>query len=117
LASLQFSSSKYSTKKRFHALKFHATNEGELKWSKAEMAREANQFSVKQEWETLPKTGAGSEFNRDNKELSRRKKFGWATKTQSADDLPWLLTFKDENSKERQYGEFRILVSEVQLHS
>ncbi len=98
-------------------MKFHATNEGELKWSKAEMAREANQFSVKQEWETLPKTGAGSEFNRDNKELSRRKKFGWATKTQSADDLPWLLTFKDENSKERQYGEFRILVSEVQLHS
>jgi hypothetical protein len=77
-----------------------------LKWNKAEMMRETNQFSVKQEWETLPKSGAGSEFNRDNKEISRRKKFGWTTKSQSVDDLPWLLTFKDEQSKERQYDKF-----------
>ena len=59
----------------------------------------------KPEWETMPKAGAGSEYNRDNKELARRRKFGYMPKKVSPEDLPWVLTQKGnekDKSKDRQ---------------
>ncbi len=52
------------------------------------------QYNQRPEWETMPKTGAGSEYNRDNKELARRRKFGFMPKKTSIEDLPWILTSK-----------------------
>lgn len=60
----------------------------------------------KSEWENLPKSGLGSEFNREAKELARRRKFGYMPKKVSIEDLPWIMTSKGgekEKGKERQY--------------
>ena len=59
------------------------------------------------EWETMPKTGAGSEYNRDNKELARRRKFGFMPKKVCIEDLPWILTNKNGNEKEKEKGSER----------
>ncbi len=68
------------------------------------MAREgAGTYNYKPEWQSLPKTGEGSEFNRDNREMARRKKYGFHSKGHSVDDLPWILNVKGENVKEKQF--------------
>lgn len=41
--------------------------------------------------EDLPKFGAGSEYNRDQKEEARRKKFGIIAKKYNPDAQPWIL--------------------------
>ncbi|CAM2711687.1 unnamed protein product [Rotaria socialis] len=51
----------------------------------------------------LPKTGAGSEYGREQKEALKRKRF--ATKGTNVEDLPWLLT--DRSSTEKKLKHFR----------
>jgi hypothetical protein len=72
-------------RKRFHALKFHTSNVDLVSWPKAEMTRDTTNLPTYQrpEWEVMPKTGQGSEYNRDNKELARRRKFGYMPKKTS----------------------------------
>ncbi|CAF3245372.1 unnamed protein product [Rotaria sp. Silwood2] len=51
----------------------------------------------------LPKTGAGSEYGREQKEALKRKRY--ATKGTNVDDLPWILT--DRSSTEKKLKHYR----------
>ncbi|CAF0895097.1 unnamed protein product [Rotaria sordida] len=51
----------------------------------------------------LPKTGAGSEYGREQKEVLKRKRY--ATKGTNIEDLPWLLT--DRSSTEKKLKHYR----------
>lgn len=60
----------------------------------------------RQEWESLPKTGQGSEFGREAKEQARRRRFTMFTKKGAAEELPWIITSKGndkEKTKDKQY--------------
>jgi transcription initiation factor TFIIF subunit alpha len=67
----------------------------------------SNQYVPRPEVEsTLPKSGAGSEYGKEARELARRRKFGYMPKKVSPDDLPWILKSKGnekEKTKDRQY--------------
>ncbi|CAF0713631.1 unnamed protein product [Brachionus calyciflorus] len=95
------------SRKKFHALKFH-TGAVDLKdFNKPEMSRDTSSVpTARPDWESMPKSGQGSEFNRENKELARRRKFGYVPKKVNADNLPWILTNKGnekEKTKDKQY--------------
>jgi len=51
----------------------------------------------------LPKTGAGSEYGREQKEALKRKRY--ATKGTNIEDLPWILT--DRSSTEKKLKHYR----------
>jgi transcription initiation factor TFIIF subunit alpha len=51
----------------------------------------------------IPKTGAGSEYGREQKEALKRKRY--ATKGTNIEDLPWLLT--DRSSTEKKLKHYR----------
>lgn len=95
------------SRKKFHALKFHTGAVDLAQFNKPEMSRDTSNIpSTKPEWETMPKSGQGSEFNRENKELHRRRKFGYMPKKIQANDLPWIITNKGnekEKTKDKQY--------------
>ena len=57
------------------------------------MERENNLKAYKSanDLDLLPKYGAGSEYGRDLKEESRRKKYGIMLKRYVPEDQPWLL--------------------------
>ena len=93
---------------RLHALKFHTTSIDLGSLAKAEMYRDLTTMPVsqKQEWETMPKTGQGSEYGREAKELARRRRFAYSSKKTSIEDMPWIISTKageKENGKERHY--------------
>lgn len=52
------------------------------------------------EWDTGPKSGQGSEYGKEARELARRRKYGYLPKLKKPDDLPWILTNKG-NEKEK----------------
>jgi transcription initiation factor TFIIF subunit alpha len=60
-----------------------------------------------QQQQQQAKAGEGSEFNKEARELHRRRKMGFMPrKTVSMDDLPWILTCKGnekEKTKDRQF--------------
>lgn len=60
-------------------------------WKTVRMERENNMREFKMTEEDLPKFGAGSEYNRDQKEEARRKKFGIIAKKYNPDAQPWIL--------------------------
>jgi hypothetical protein len=63
----------------------------------------SNQQTQRVDWDQ-PKLGEGSEFNKESRELHRRKKFGFMPRKQSSEDLPWILTCKgNEKNKDKQY--------------
>src|SRR5690242_10706229 len=45
----------------------------------------------------MPRTGAGSEFGREQKEALKRKRY--ATKGTNIEDLPWILTDRSSTDK------------------
>jgi len=49
----------------------------------------------------LPKTGAGSEYGREQKEAFKRKRY--ASKGTNLEDLPWLMTNRIANEKKPKY--------------
>lgn len=51
----------------------------------------------------MPKTGAGSEYGREEKEALKRKRY--ATKGTNVEDLPWILT--DRSSTEKKLKHYR----------
>jgi transcription initiation factor TFIIF subunit alpha len=61
-------------------------------WKNVRMERENNMREFKSSMEEdLPKFGAGSEYNRDQKEEARRKKFGIIAKKYNPEAQPWIL--------------------------
>jgi transcription initiation factor TFIIF subunit alpha len=64
------------------------------------MERENNMREFKMnDDEDTPKFGAGSEYNRDQKEEARRKKFGIIAKKYNPDNQPWILKVGGSGSK------------------
>lgn len=65
-----------NSKKVHHVMRFNATLNVDFgKWKNVKMERENNMRDNRME-EAMPKSGAGSEYNRDMKEELRRKRFG-----------------------------------------
>lgn len=60
-------------------------------WRNVRMERENNMKDFRAMEEELPKFGAGSEYNRDQKEEARRKKFGIISKKYNPEAQPWIL--------------------------
>lgn len=60
-------------------------------WKNVRMERENNKKDFHAMEEDLPKFGAGSEYNRDQKEEARRKKFGIIAKKYNPEAQPWIL--------------------------
>ena len=62
--------------------------------------------SHKHEWENLPKSGQGSEYGREAKELAKRRRFTtFASRKTSIEDMPWIISSQGsekDNKKERQ---------------
>lgn len=68
-------------------------------WRTIKLERENNMREFKATEEDMPKFGAGSEYNRDQKEEARRKKFGIIAKKYNPDAQPWLLKVGGKNGK------------------
>ena len=89
---------KKRNKHRYHALKFNHQQLDLAACSKAEMARDSTNQQTQRfsaEWQNAPKTGEGSEFNKESREMQRRKRLGFmARKEKTADDFPWILSCK-----------------------
>lgn len=58
---------------------------------KIERENNFKEYKSANDLETMPKFGAGSEYGRDLKEESRRKKYGIMLKRYSPEDQPWTL--------------------------
>ena len=66
-------------KKMHHVMRFNATLKVDFaQWKNVKMERENNMRDARAMEEDMPKFGAGSEYNRDQKEEFRRKKYGFA---------------------------------------
>lgn len=60
-------------------MRFNATLKVDFaQWKNVKMERENNQRDARVQEDDTPRFGAGSEYNRDQKEELRRKKFGIA---------------------------------------
>ncbi|GFS10145.1 general transcription factor IIF subunit 1 [Elysia marginata] len=70
------------------------------------MERENNlrEYKSANDLDTLPKFGAGSEFGRDQKEESRRKKYGIMLKRYNPEDQPWHLKIGSGKQAKRYKG-------------
>lgn len=80
-------------KNKHHVMRFNYNlNVDFSQWRSVKMERENNNLKESRgiEEET-PKFGAGSEYNRDQKEEARRKKFGIIAKKYNPDAQPWIL--------------------------
>ncbi|GIY44847.1 general transcription factor IIF subunit 1 [Caerostris extrusa] len=85
--------------KCFNVMRFtHSQKVDVTKWSQVKMERENNLKEFKADEDT-PKYGAGSEFGREQREESRRKKYGIVSKKYNAEDQPWLLKLNGKNGK------------------
>ncbi|GFQ96385.1 general transcription factor IIF subunit 1 [Trichonephila clavata] len=77
--------------KCFNVMRFsHSLKVDVTKWTQVKMERENNLKEFKAD-EDMPKFGAGSEFGREQREESRRKKYGIVSKKYNSEDQPWLL--------------------------
>lgn len=81
-----------TTKNKHHVMRFNYNlNVDFSQWRSVKMERENNLREFKMTEEDMPKFGAGSEYNRDQKEEARRKKFGIIAKKYNPDNQPWIL--------------------------
>lgn len=85
--------------KRFNVMRFSGSQKVDVKqWTQVKMERENNMKEFKAD-EDLPKFGAGSEFGREQREESRRKKYGIMTKKYNPEDQPWILKLNGKGGK------------------
>lgn len=78
---------KNTNKNKHHVMRFNYNLGVDFsQWRTVKMERENNQreFKMSQD-DDIPKFGAGSEYNRDQKEEARRKKFGIIAKKYNPD--------------------------------
>uniref|UniRef100_A0A8C5MZ90 Transcription initiation factor IIF subunit alpha n=1 Tax=Leptobrachium leishanense TaxID=445787 RepID=A0A8C5MZ90_9ANUR len=77
--------------KKYSLLAFNAADKVDFStWNQARMERDLSAKKMYQE-EELPDSGAGSEFNRKQREEARRKKYGIILKEFKMEDQPWIL--------------------------
>nr|XP_033780722.1 general transcription factor IIF subunit 1 isoform X2 [Geotrypetes seraphini] len=80
-----------STTKKYNVMAFNAADKINFStWGQAKMERDISNKKMYQE-EEMPDSGAGSEFNRKQREEARRKKYGIVLKEFRLEDQPWLL--------------------------
>ncbi|XP_059155268.1 general transcription factor IIF subunit 1-like [Physella acuta] len=84
------------TRRKFTMMKFgtgSSVDFSKLGDQPVKIERENNlkEYKTANDLDMLPKFGAGSEYGRDQKEESRRKKYGIMLKKYNPDDQPWLL--------------------------
>jgi len=85
--------------KRFNVMRFSGSQKVDIKqWTQVKMERENNMKEFKAD-EDQPKFGAGSEFGREQREESRRKKYGIMTKKYNPEDQPWLLKLNGKGGR------------------
>jgi len=110
----------YRTRAQYGIMEFSSGISIDAKdWKAVEMRREINPYTYRPATNidstasstsittslgvVLPKTGAGSEYGREQKEALKRKRY--ATKGTNIEDLPWLLT--DRSSTEKKLKHYR----------
>ncbi|KAM4039664.1 general transcription factor IIF subunit 1 isoform 1-T1 [Anomaloglossus baeobatrachus] len=77
--------------KRYNLMGFNAADKVDFStWNQARMERDLSAKKMYQE-EEMPDSGAGSEYNRKQKEEARRRKYGIILKEFKIEDQPWLL--------------------------
>ncbi|XP_063787209.1 general transcription factor IIF subunit 1 isoform X2 [Pseudophryne corroboree] len=77
--------------KRYNLMAFNAADKVDFStWNQARMERDLSAKKMFQDEET-PDSGAGSEFNRKQREEARRKKYGIILKEFKLEDQPWVL--------------------------
>ncbi|KAG8441441.1 hypothetical protein GDO86_006980 [Hymenochirus boettgeri] len=77
--------------KRYNLMAFNAADKVDFStWNQARMERDLSAKKMYQE-EEMPDSGAGSEYNRKQREESRRKKYGIILKEFKIEDQPWML--------------------------
>ncbi|XP_022223015.1 general transcription factor IIF subunit 1 [Drosophila obscura] len=79
-------------RKKHHVMRFNATlNVDFAQWRNVKLERENNMKEFRGMDEDQPKFGAGSEYNRDQREEARRKKFGIIARKYRPEAQPWIL--------------------------
>ncbi|XP_053574152.1 general transcription factor IIF subunit 1 isoform X2 [Bombina bombina] len=77
--------------KRYNLMAFNAADKVDFSaWNQARMEHDLSAKKMYQD-EEMPDAGAGSEFNRKQREESRRKKYGIILKEFKIEDQPWML--------------------------
>ncbi|GFN77057.1 general transcription factor iif subunit 1 [Plakobranchus ocellatus] len=71
---------------------------------KMERENTLKEYKTANDLDTMPKFGAGSEYGRDQKEESRRKKYGIMLKRYNPDDQPWHLKIGSGKQAKRYKG-------------
>lgn len=90
------------SRRKFHALKFNTGTIDMGKFNRPEMNRDTSSVPSRPDWENGPKSGQGSEYNKEAKELAKRRKYGYVPKKVHAEDLPWIINTKgSEKDKTR----------------
>lgn len=81
-------------------MRFNATlNVDFAQWRNVKMERENNMREYRGFDEDMPKFGAGSEYNRDQREEARRKKYGITARKYKAESQPWILKVGGKSGK------------------
>ncbi|KAH8414198.1 hypothetical protein KR215_000208, partial [Drosophila sulfurigaster] len=87
-------------RKKHHVMRFNATlNVDFAQWRNVKLERENNMKEFRGIDEEQPKFGAGSEYNRDQREEARRKKFGIIARKYRPDAQPWILKVGGKTGK------------------
>ncbi|XP_060647295.1 LOW QUALITY PROTEIN: general transcription factor IIF subunit 1 [Drosophila nasuta] len=87
-------------RKKHHVMRFNATlNVDFAQWRNVKLERENNMKEFRGIDEDQPKFGAGSEYNRDQREEARRKKFGIIARKYRPDAQPWILKVGGKTGK------------------
>lgn len=87
--------------RHFNVMRFSNSHKVDVtKWTQTQvkMERENNLKEFKAD-EDMPKFGAGSEFGREQREESRRKKYGIISKKYNPEDQPWILKLGGKGGK------------------
>ncbi|XP_058863969.1 general transcription factor IIF subunit 1 isoform X1 [Acipenser ruthenus] len=80
-----------NTNKKYNVMAFNSGDKVNFStWTQAKMERDLSNKRMFQD-EEAPETGAGSEFGKKLREVSRRKKFGFVPREFKLEDQPWLL--------------------------
>ncbi|EDV93809.1 general transcription factor IIF subunit 1 [Drosophila grimshawi] len=87
-------------RKKHHVMRFNATlNVDFAQWRNVKLERENNMKEFRGFDEDQPKFGAGSEYNRDQREEARRKKFGIIARKYRPEAQPWILKVGGKTGK------------------
>lgn len=72
-----------------------------MQWQNLTVEREDNSDKFEEKTE-VPSFGEGSEYNKANREMSRRKRHGYIHKEYDPNQQPWLLTIHDSKRGDKK---------------